>query len=38
VPKRLWWVNLRKRKHLEDLGVDGNMILKRIFKWDKGIE
>ena len=23
----LWWVNLTERVHLEDLGVDGRMIL-----------
>jgi hypothetical protein len=26
------WGNLRERGHLKDLGVDGRMILKRIFK------
>jgi len=30
-----WWGNLRKRDHLEGLGVDGRMLLKWIFKmWD----
>jgi len=33
-----WWGNLRERDHLEDLGVDGRIILRRIFrKWDGGI-
>jgi hypothetical protein len=31
------WGNLREREHLEDLGVDGVIILKRAFrKWDVG--
>jgi hypothetical protein len=29
------WGDLRKRDHMEDSGLDGNMILKRFFKkWD----
>ena len=33
-----WWGGgLRERDHLEDLGVDGSMIFKWIFKkWDAG--
>jgi hypothetical protein len=31
-----WWRNLRERDHLEDLDVDGRMILKSIVKmWDE---
>ena len=30
------WGNIRKRDHLEDLGVDGKMIFKWIFNnWDE---
>jgi hypothetical protein len=33
----LWWENLRERDHWEDPGVDGRIILKRIFrKLDEG--
>jgi hypothetical protein len=32
-----WWGNLRERDHLGDPGVDGRIILRRIFrKWDVG--
>jgi hypothetical protein len=32
-----WWGNLRERDHLEDPGLDGRIILRRIFrKWDVG--
>jgi len=27
-----WWGNLRERDHLGYLGVDGNIILRRIFR------
>jgi len=31
----LWWGDPSKRAHLEDLGIDGSVILKWIFKrWD----
>jgi hypothetical protein len=33
-----WWENLRERDHLVDPGVDGRIILRRIFrKWDAGL-
>jgi hypothetical protein len=32
-----WRGDLRKRDHLKDIGIDGRIILKRIFKkWDGG--
>jgi len=32
-----WCGNLRERDHLGDQGIDGRIILKRIFKkWDGG--
>jgi len=33
-----WWGNLRERDHLGDPGVDGRIILRRIFrKWNVGV-
>jgi hypothetical protein len=32
VDTEFWWGDLRKRDQLEDLGVDGSRLLKRIFK------
>ena len=35
VHTRFWWGDLRERDHLEDLGADGRIMLKWIFKkWD----
>jgi hypothetical protein len=28
----LWWGNLREKDHLEDLGVDGRIILRWIYR------
>ena len=31
----LWWGDLNERHHLEDLGIDGRLIINLIFKkWD----
>jgi hypothetical protein len=32
VQTKFWWEDLRVKVYLEDLGVDGKKILKRIFK------
>jgi len=29
-----WWGNLRERDHFEDPGLDGRLILRRIFRRD----
>jgi len=32
-----WWRNMRDRDHLEDQGIDGRIILRRILrKWNWG--
>jgi len=34
-----WWGNLRERDQLGDLGIDGRIILRWIFrKWDVGAQ
>jgi hypothetical protein len=34
---RVWWGNLKERARLEDLGIDGRILLRWIFrKWDGG--
>jgi hypothetical protein len=39
VHKGFWWENLTDRGHLEDLGVDGTIILKwSINKWDGSMD
>ena len=33
----IWWANLNERDYLEDLGIDGRIILKWVLKkWDEG--
>jgi hypothetical protein len=33
-----WWENLRERDHVVETGVDGRIILRRIFrKWGVGL-
>jgi hypothetical protein len=35
----VWWGDFSEREHLEDVGVDGRIILKRIFrKWDRNMD
>jgi hypothetical protein len=37
VNTRFWWGNQKESDHLEDLGIDGWVILKSIVrKWDGG--
>jgi len=32
-----WWRNLREIDHMEDIGIDGRTILRRMLrKWDGG--
>ena len=38
VHTQFWWGDQRVRDHLEDWGIDGRILLKRIFKnWDGGL-
>jgi hypothetical protein len=33
-----WWGNLKERDHVGDPGVDGRIILRRVFRtWDVGV-
>jgi hypothetical protein len=33
-----WWRNLREIDHMEDIGIDGRTILRRMLrKWDGGL-
>jgi hypothetical protein len=32
----IWWGNLRERGHLDDLGIDGRIIFKWMFKMWNG--
>jgi hypothetical protein len=36
VNKGFWWKNLRERDHLENVGEDGRITLKRIFNIQLG--
>jgi len=39
VHKGFWWGNLRVRDHLEEMGVDGRIKLRFIFKkWNGGMD
>jgi hypothetical protein len=39
VHTEFWWGNLRERDILEDLGLNGMIVLKWIFKkWDEGMD
>jgi len=39
VHKGFWWENLKERGHLEDIGIDGRIILKWVInKWDGGMD
>jgi hypothetical protein len=39
VHRGFWWGDLREGNHLGDPGLDGRIILKRIFKkWDEGMD